>query len=207
MAQFFAKDRATWTAWLEANHATAPEVHLVFHRKGTGTAGVAYAEAVEEALCFGWIDGIVHKVDDTRFTYRFTPRRKGSAWSESNKERIARLDAAGKLRPAGQRAIDEAKDTGAWDKPAKAVMPTAMPPELAAAFATNKKAKAAYAKQAPGQQAAWQKWVHQAKQAATRERRAKEAVARLANEDPHPWLLGRIAEKKKAAAKAAKRAR
>ncbi|MEO8551453.1 MAG: YdeI/OmpD-associated family protein [Kofleriaceae bacterium] len=207
MAQFHAKDRAAWTAWLEAHHASATEIHLVFRRKGSGAPSITYDEAVEEALCFGWIDGVKHKLDDTRYTYRFTPRRKGSAWSDANKQRIARLDDAGVLRPAGQRAIDEARATGAWDKPAKAVMPEAMPPELVAGFARNKRARAAYDAQAPGMQKSWQRWIHQAKQAETRERRAKQAIACLANGDPHPWLLGRTAEKAKAAAQARARRR
>jgi uncharacterized protein YdeI (YjbR/CyaY-like superfamily) len=197
MARFHAKDRAAWTAWLEANHASTSEVFLVFHRKSTGIANVTYDEAVEEALCFGWIDGIKHKLDDERYTYRFTPRRDGSAWSEINKQRITRLDAAGKIRSAGQRAIDRARDSGAWDKPARAVMPDAMPPELVAGFAKNRKARTAYDKQAPGLQKSWQRWIHQAKQATTRERRARQAIECLANGEPHPWLLGRTAEKAK----------
>jgi uncharacterized protein YdeI (YjbR/CyaY-like superfamily) len=199
--RFHAKDRAAWTAWLEDHHATASEVFLVFHRKSANVPNVTYDEAVEEALCFGWIDGIKHKVDDRRYTYRFTPRRDGSAWSDINKERIARLDAANKLRPAGQRAIDRARDSGAWDKPARAVMPDAMPPELAAGFAKSKKARAAYEAQPAGMQKSWQRWIHQAKQAATRERRARQAIACLANGEPHPWLLGRTAEKSKQKAK------
>jgi len=203
--RFAPKDREAWTAWLEQHHTSAAEVHVVFQRKGTGVPSITYDEAVEEALCFGWIDGVKHKVDDQRYTYRFTPRRKGSAWSDINKERITRLDAAGKIRPAGQRAIDEARETGAWEKPARAVMPDAMPPELVAGFAKNKKARAAYDAQAPGMQKSWQRWIHQAKQAETRERRAKQAIACLANGDPHPWLLGRTAEKAKAAAKKKRR--
>lgn len=201
--RFHAKDRAAWTVWLEQNHATASEIHLVFYKKATKIACATYAEAVEEALCFGWIDGILHPIDDQRFTYRFTPRRAGSAWSDINKERIARLEAAGKIRPAGQNAIALARETGAWEKPARAVMPDQMPPELVAGLAKNKKARAAFDKEPPGRKRDWQRWIHQAKQAATRERRAKQAIACLANGDPHPWLLGRTVEKAKARSKKA----
>ena len=189
--KFHPKHRAAWTAWLEANHASATEVHVVFYRKGTNVACASYDEAVEEALCFGWIDGIKHKLDDQSYTYRFTPRRSGSAWSDVNKQRIALLEAAGKLRPAGQKAVDDARESGAWEKPARAVMPDAMPAELVAAFAKNKQARAAYDAQAPGKQRDWQRWVHQAKQAETRQRRATQAIDCLANGKPHPWLLGR----------------
>ena len=106
-SRFHAPDRAAWTAWLEAHHATAAEVFLVFYRKAVGKPTIGYDEAVEEALCFGWIDGIKHKLDDERYTYRFTPRRPGSVWSDSNKARVTRLAAAGKLRPPGQAAIDD----------------------------------------------------------------------------------------------------
>src|SRR5262249_59309001 len=76
--RFHAPDRAAWTAWLEQHHASAPEVFLVFYRKAAGKPSIGYAEAVEEALCFGWIDGIKHKLDDRRYSYRFTPRLPGS---------------------------------------------------------------------------------------------------------------------------------
>ncbi|MFT3692841.1 MAG: YdeI/OmpD-associated family protein [Kofleriaceae bacterium] len=199
-------DRAAWTAWLETNHATAPEVTLVFHKKHSRTPCVAYAEAVEEALCFGWIDGIVHRLDDDRYTHRFTPRRKTSVWSDINKARIAALEEAGKIRPAGQKVIDEARASGAWEKPWRAVMPDEMPAELVAAFAKSKKARAAYDALPPGQQRDWQRWVHQAKQDETRVRRATKAVATLADGGPHPWLLGRVDEKKKEAARQKKKA-
>src|SRR5262245_23462226 len=93
--QFYARDRAAWTAWLEAHHRSAPEVFLVFYRKSSGVPTLDYASAVEEALCFGWIDGIKHKLDDERYTYRFSPRRPGSRWSVINQQRITALDAAG----------------------------------------------------------------------------------------------------------------
>jgi uncharacterized protein YdeI (YjbR/CyaY-like superfamily) len=204
---FHAADRAAWTAWLEQHHATAPHVFLVFYKTATRVPCILYAEAVEEALCFGWIDGVIHKLDDQRFTYRFTPRRPGSAWSVANKARIARLDEAGVLRAAGRAAIAIARETGAWDKPARAVMPDEIPPELAAGLARNSRAAAAYAEQSPGKQRDWQRWVHQAVRAETRARRAARAIACLAGGDPHPWLLGRVVEKHRAAAKAATKQR
>jgi uncharacterized protein YdeI (YjbR/CyaY-like superfamily) len=114
--RFHAPSRADWTAWLEKHHASAQEVFLVFYRKECNRACITYDEAVEEALCFGWIDGVKHKLDDQRYTYRFTPRRPRSKWSDSNKARVARLAAAGKLRAAGLAAIELAKQTGAWNQ-------------------------------------------------------------------------------------------
>jgi uncharacterized protein YdeI (YjbR/CyaY-like superfamily) len=97
--RFHAPDRDAWRAWLEDNHATAAEVSLVFHRKAVGRPTITHDEAVEEALCFGWIDGVKHKLDDQRYTYRFTPRRAGGVWSGINKTRIARLEAAAGSTP------------------------------------------------------------------------------------------------------------
>jgi uncharacterized protein YdeI (YjbR/CyaY-like superfamily) len=171
---FYPRDRAAWTAWLEKHHATATEVSLVFYRKSSGKPTVTYAEAVEEALCFGWIDGIKHKLDDERYTYRFTPRRPGSNWSAINRQRIAALDAAGKLRPAGRAAFDAAP-TG----PARALDPAAMPAELAAALRAAPRARAAYDRLPPGHQRLWQRFVHDAKQAETRARRAAKVVSNL----------------------------
>ena len=96
-----AADRQAWRAWLEENHASEPEIWLVFYRKASGILGIPYNEAVEEALCFGWIDSTVKKIDQDRRAQRFTPRKPGSGWSEMNKVRFHRLLAEGKVAPAG----------------------------------------------------------------------------------------------------------
>jgi uncharacterized protein YdeI (YjbR/CyaY-like superfamily) len=96
-----ARSRKEWRAWLEKHHATAPEVWLVFHTKASGRPFIAYNDAVDEALCFGWIDSIVKKLGPHSRAQRFTPRRRGSALSEMNKERVRRLVAHGRMTPAG----------------------------------------------------------------------------------------------------------
>jgi uncharacterized protein YdeI (YjbR/CyaY-like superfamily) len=98
---FYARDRDEWRAWLAANHDTAAEIWLVYPKKATGEPRVAYEDAVEEALCYGWIDGIAKSLDDGRTAQRFTPRRKRSNWSELNRERARRLIAEGKMEPPG----------------------------------------------------------------------------------------------------------
>lgn len=172
------RDRAAWRAWLAKHHASVGEVFVVFQRKGTGPS-VTYDDAVEEALCFGWIDGVRGKLDETRFTNRFTPRRPGSNWSAPNRQRAAALIAAGLMQPAGQAAIDEAKRTGAWEKPEAKLPAGALPAELTAAFARAKTAQRAYEALAPGQRRLWARWVGEAKQAETRARRAARAVEQL----------------------------
>ena len=98
------KSRAAWRAWLERHHARRDEIWVVSFKKHTGKASVSYDEAVEEALCFGWIDGLVKRVDDQRHMQRFTPRRKGSVWSAVNLRRFARLVEQGLVMDAGHAA-------------------------------------------------------------------------------------------------------
>ncbi len=94
---FYSADRRAWRRWLRQNHKTKNEVWLVYYRKGSGKARITYNDAVEEALCFGWIDSNVKKLDDARFAQRFSPRRPGSAYSPANLERLRRLVAQGKV--------------------------------------------------------------------------------------------------------------
>jgi uncharacterized protein YdeI (YjbR/CyaY-like superfamily) len=176
------RDRAAWRAWLAAHHATAREVRVVFRRKGTG-ASVTYDEAVEEALCFGWIDGVKQKLDDTRYSHRFTPRRPGSAWSALNRRRAEAMIAAGRMQPAGQAAIDQARRAGTWDADRRAAAPPGaapeVPAELAEVLAREQPARRAYEALAPGQRRLWARWVGAAKQAETRARRAASAAEQL----------------------------
>jgi uncharacterized protein YdeI (YjbR/CyaY-like superfamily) len=96
---------AAFRRWLEKHHATAPELHVAFYKKSTQKPGLTYKEAVDEALCFGWIDGLVRKLDAERFAHRFTPRRSGSIWSNVNVAHVDRLKAAGRMHAAGLAAF------------------------------------------------------------------------------------------------------
>ena len=101
--------------WFDANHATADELWLGYHKKGSGTPSVTWSEAVDEALCVGWIDGIVRRIDDVSHAQRFTPRRKGSTWSAVNVAKVALLTAMGRMRPAGTaglRGADRSRGPG-----------------------------------------------------------------------------------------------
>jgi len=109
-----ADDRATWRAWLEANHSTSTRAWLVTWRVTSGRAGLDYEAAVEEALCFGWVDSTGGRFDDDRGKLYFAPRKARSVWAASNKARVERLLAAGRLAPAGIAAIERAKADGSW---------------------------------------------------------------------------------------------
>ena len=110
-----ADDRATWRAWLDANHATARGAWLVTWRPRSGRAGLDYDAAVEEALCFGWVDSTAGRYDEDRSRLYFAPRRPRSVWAATNKARVERLTAAGRMAPAGLAAVERAKANGSWE--------------------------------------------------------------------------------------------
>jgi uncharacterized protein YdeI (YjbR/CyaY-like superfamily) len=175
------RSRDQWRAWLAENHATATEMCLVFYKKHTGKPGLTYIEALEEALCFGWIDGIVRRIDDEKHTIRFSPRRKNSIWSEQNKKRVSRLIEEGRMTEAGLAKINEAKTNGQWDKAAVREDTTLVPPELTAALAKNAKARHSFEKLAPSYRRRFIYWVGVAKREETRQKRVVEAVRLLAS--------------------------
>ena len=107
-------DRASWRAWLAEHHADSDGIWFLYYKQHTGKPTVTYDEAVEEALCFGWIDSRVNRIDDERYMQLFTPRKAGSTWSAVNKERVTRLEAAGLITEAGWALIEAARADGSW---------------------------------------------------------------------------------------------
>jgi uncharacterized protein YdeI (YjbR/CyaY-like superfamily) len=126
--------RKAMRAWLRKNHATSPGIWLMIAKKGTGVDTVTYAEAVEEALCAGWIDGQRDVHDDVHFLQRFTPRRPRSPWSKINTERVARLTEAGQMLPAGEKEVEAAKADGRWDAAYAGQATATVPDDLRAAL-------------------------------------------------------------------------
>jgi uncharacterized protein YdeI (YjbR/CyaY-like superfamily) len=177
------RDRDQWRAWLAENHATAAEICLVFYKKHVGKPGLTYIEALEEALCFGWIDGIVRRIDGEKHTIRFSPRRKNSIWSEQNKKRVGRLIEEGRMTEAGMVKVREAKANGQWDKAAQREDTTLVPPELTAALAKNAKARQSFEKLAPCYRRQFIYWIGIAKRDETRQKRVTEAVRLLAGNE------------------------
>ncbi len=112
--EVYARNGAAWRTWLRENHASSPGVWLVYYKVGSGEPSVTWDEAVEEALCYGWIDSKVNRVDEARYKQVFTPRKVGSVWSKVNKERLVKLFAEGKMTPAGRAKIERAKADGSW---------------------------------------------------------------------------------------------
>jgi uncharacterized protein YdeI (YjbR/CyaY-like superfamily) len=107
-------NRAAWESWLDAQHEQSPGIWLKIAKKGSGTDSVSYAEALEVAICYGWIDGQKRSLDEQHWLQRFTPRKPGGRWSRINTEKATELIAAGRMRPAGQREVDLAQADGRW---------------------------------------------------------------------------------------------
>ncbi len=130
-------DASAWRAWLGENHATSPGLWLKIAKKGSAQAGVTYAEAVEEALCYGWIDSLVHALDDDFFVQKFTPRRAKSIWSQRNVEKVDKLVEQGRMQPAGLREVERARADGRWDAAYSSQSRIEPPEDLLVALAQN----------------------------------------------------------------------
>ncbi|HEX2770821.1 MAG TPA: YdeI/OmpD-associated family protein [Micromonosporaceae bacterium] len=183
----FAETRAQWRTWLADNHKRPTGVWLVSWKQHTGRPRMTYDESVEEALCFGWVDSKGRKLDDDHTMLWFAPRKPSSAWSRSNKERVARLEAAGLMQPAGLAVVQAAKSSGAWTR-LDEVEDLVVPDDLAAAFDAH-----------PGARRHWDgfprsvrrgilEWIVQARRAQTRAKRIAETAERAARgERANQW--------------------
>ncbi len=179
--QYYAKDRHEWRAWLEAHHATASGVWLIYFKKESGKPRVAYDEAVEEALCFGWVDSRPNAIDEHSYMQLFSPRKAKSPWSKINKERVERLIAAGLMTKAGLDKIEAAKADGSWNKYDE-VDDLVMPDDLAAALAANETANGYFQAFSPSSKKVVFWWIASAKRPETRSKRIEETV-RLAEQN------------------------
>ena len=183
-------DRAGWRAWLIANHATSSGVHLVSWRRPTGKTSVSYEDAVEEALCVGWIDSVGGRLDEERALQWFSPRRPRSGWARTNKARVERLIAAGLMLPAGQAAIDEAKANGTWTM-LDDVEDLVVPDDLAAAMDAHPPARENWDAFSRSPRRAILEWIVQAKRPETRAKRIAEAAEHAARNERPPQFRPR----------------
>ena len=167
-------NRRQWRAWLRKHHTSSPGVWLVFHKAHTGVESIPYEDAVREALCFGWIDSLIKRLDDDRFALKVTPRKPTSKWSDSNRKRWAELKAAGLLTPAGLAA---APTTNTYAP--RPVIPQ-LPAYIAKALKTNARAWQFFRALAPTYRRDFVVWIHIAKRPETRARRIRESIALLA---------------------------
>jgi uncharacterized protein YdeI (YjbR/CyaY-like superfamily) len=173
-------DREDWRAWLKENHDKEQEVWLIFYKKQTGKPVIPYDDAVEEALCFGWIDSIIKRMDDEKFSRKFTPRKADSKWSELNKKRVKKMIRQGRMTEAGLALINAAKKSGKWEQVISQPKELNIPPGIKDALSVNKKAWENFNQLAPSHQRQYIGWITTAKKEETRQRRLKEALEILA---------------------------
>lgn len=174
-------NRSGWRRWLAKNHDREEDgVWLVFHKKTTGKPSLEYEDAVEEALCFGWIDSIVKKIDDERYCRKFTPRKQHSRWSSINKRRVAKVIKAGIMTEFGLVKVDAAKQSGQWEMDSRPTLNMETPKEWSAALARNKRAKEYFETLAPSYKKQYIAWIVTAKKPETKMKRIRESMALLA---------------------------
>ena len=160
-----------WRRWLADHHDSESEVWLVFHKRHTGVASIAYEDAVDEALCFGWVDSLIKRLDDARYARKFTPRKADSKWSTINRKRYAQLQASGRLMPAG---LNRAPTDRSGDAPRPS--PSMVPQYIQAALRKHPTAWSFFESLAPSYRRMYIGWIDSAKQQETKTRRLQEAI-------------------------------
>jgi uncharacterized protein YdeI (YjbR/CyaY-like superfamily) len=174
---FVAQTADQWRKWLAKHHDSESEVWLIFHKQHTGVASIAYKDALDEALCFGWVDSLVKRLDDSRYARKFTPRKPDSRWSSINRKRYAALKASGRLKPPG---IKRAPTDRSYDpRPAKFTMPATVPRHIQVALNQHPAAKRYFEGLAPSHRRRYIGWIETAKREETKARRLKEAIRLL----------------------------
>jgi uncharacterized protein YdeI (YjbR/CyaY-like superfamily) len=168
--------RAEWRGWLEAHYADQAELWLAVYKKGSGKTAVTYEEAVEEALCYGWIDGLVQAIDEDKYAVRFSPRKPGSIWAESNKRRVEKLIREGRMAEPGLQKVAAAKASGEWEAAARREEIDALPPELDEALRAQEGALAGFQALPASRRKGLIWWLSDAKRNATREKRLRAII-------------------------------
>ncbi len=180
---FYARDLAEWRAWLEHNHDSVREVWLIYYKAHTGQPCIDYEDSLQEALCYGWIDSLIQRIDDQTYARKFTPRTNTARWSESNKKRVAALIRAGRMTPAGMAVLGDLPADGA-EPPVKKREPFAVPPEIEARIRANPAAWEYFSKLPPSHKRQYIGWATSAKRPETVERRLKEVIEDLEQNKP-----------------------
>jgi uncharacterized protein YdeI (YjbR/CyaY-like superfamily) len=175
ITSFHPKTRDEWHEWLSANHASSKGVWLVLVKKSASLPGITYDEAVEEALCFGWIDGRLNTLDAQHYKLYMSARRSGSVWSRLNKQRIRKLVYEGRMTPAGLAKIEAARKDGSWDA-LNAIDRLEMPVDLQTELAANAAAQRNFEAFSPSSKKIILFWIASAKREATRQKRIDETV-------------------------------
>ena len=174
------KDRTEWRAWLTENHDRQAEIWLVYYKKATGIPCIEYEDSVEEALCFGWVDSLIRKIDECSYARKFTPRKDNSVWSQLNKQRVEKLIREGLMTEHGLKKVEAARRSGRWDAPAqRPKIDLEMPAEFIQALSKNPQAEAVFNNLSLSHQKQYLRWITTAKRPETREKRIAESIQML----------------------------
>jgi len=176
MNKLYFKNSSDWREWLKNNHEKETEVWLIFFRKETGKPSMDYEAAVNEALCYGWIDSIIKKISAKKYARKFTPRKDKSKWSELNKKRVERLIKNNKMTKFGLRKVTIAQNNGQWDKSERPNILFDIPPEFQDALNKNGRAKENFEQMGKSNQKQYIGWIITAKRQVTKEKRIKESI-------------------------------
>lgn len=189
MRQLHVTTADEWRQWLAKNHLHEKDgVWLVFYKKETGRPSIDYDESVEEALCFGWVDSLIKRIDDASYCRKYTPRKNNSLWSASNKERVQKIIQDGRMTKFGQAKVDAAKKSGRWKLDPKPIPPQDVPMEFSEALSGNKRAKDFFETLAPGYRRTFVLWIASAKRPETRAQRITKSLALLAKGQKLPLV-------------------
>ena len=169
-------DREEWRKWLEENHSSKKEIWVIIHKKKSGKEGLRYKEAVEEAICFGWIDSKMQSIDEIRFRQRFSPRKRNGIWSKNNKERAEKMIQIGKMKKAGFETVNEAKRNGKWNTAYSSKIPLIVPKDLSIALKEKELAGMKFNEFSNSTKLRYIYWVESARNNETRRKRIIEVV-------------------------------
>jgi uncharacterized protein YdeI (YjbR/CyaY-like superfamily) len=178
MKQRLFKNRMEWREWLEKHHGSEKELWLIYYKKHCGKESIQYEEAVEEAICYGWIDSKVIRLDTERYMQRYTPRRRESNWSKSNKRRVDRLIENGQMTKAGLTVVEAAKQDGSWERLDDIETKAVIPDDLAEALVESPIAMKFFHRLAPSHQKQYLWWLNGAKKLETRKNRLLSIIER-----------------------------
>ncbi|MEA3461989.1 MAG: YdeI/OmpD-associated family protein [Bacteroidota bacterium] len=180
MKQLHADSIGAWRSWLQKNHDSETVVWLVFRKKGAGPVPFGYQEALDEALCMGWVDSLLKKIDEVSYVRKFTPRKASSTWSDRNKVRVEQLILEGRMMPPGMKTIEVARESGMWDKGVKPPeVDESLPGALLSAFQNNPLARDHYFGMPDRAQKQFNIWINMAKRPETVSKRLDESIRLL----------------------------
>ncbi len=179
MKTLLVRTRDQWRDWLTEHHASQSEVWLIFHKQHTGVVSIDYKDALDEALCFGWVDSLVKRLDDRRYARKFTPRRADSRWSAVNRKRYAELKTKGRLKPPGIARSPTGR--GSAPRPARLEIPSKLPEYIQAALRKHAKVSRNFEALPLEERRRFYAWIESAKRGETKLRRLKEAIRLLAS--------------------------